>query len=68
VTDNLADNQMSSMRNLVSGDTFNSSNNFRFEEKVQVDYKTMNYTYPVDLFKTNIDSIDIIFNQGDNRE
>lgn len=28
----------------------------------------MNYTHAIDAFKTNIDSIDIIFNHGDNRE
>lgn len=50
------------------GDDFNSTKNFRFEEKIDVDFKTMNYTHAVDAFKTNIDSIDIIFNHGDNRE
>lgn len=28
----------------------------------------MNYTYPIDAFKTNLESIELIFNQGDNRE
>ena len=28
----------------------------------------MNYTHAVDAFKTNLESIEFIFNQGDNRE
>lgn len=50
------------------GDNFNSTKNFRFEEKIDVDYKTMNYTHAIDVFKTNIDSIELIMNQGDHRE
>lgn len=55
-------------RRLQGGDDFNSSNNFRFEEKIDVSFKTMNYTYAVDAFKTGLDSIEVIFNHGDHRE
>lgn len=51
-----------------SGDDFNSTENFRFEEKIDVDFKSLNYTHAIDAFKTNLDSIEIIFNHEDHRQ
>lgn len=35
---------------------------------MSLDYSALNYTHAIDLFKTNIKSIELIMNQGDHRE
>ena len=35
---------------------------------MEIDYKSLNYTHPIDVFKTNIESIELILNQGDHRK